>query len=71
MDGVEVSVMAWSSTSVDVSHMQPFLVSEEQSRVNKKSVGWIVFATNRTNTPDRNNVSFTAQKKESARIHRL
>ena len=33
MDGVEVSVMAWSSTTVDVSHMHPSLVCVGQSRV--------------------------------------
>ena len=32
-DGVEVSVMAWSSTTVDVSHMHLYLVCEGQSRV--------------------------------------
>ena len=33
MDGVEVSVMAWSSTTVDVSHMHPSLMCEAQPRV--------------------------------------
>ena len=33
MDGVEVSVMAWSSTTVNVNHMRPSLVCVRGSHV--------------------------------------
>ena len=33
MDGVEVSVMVWSSTTVDSSHIDPSLVCVRGSRV--------------------------------------